>query len=580
MTNGKFIEKQSKMNTSFLKLTVRKKLLGGFLIVLLLLGGIGLLSNIGIKTVDNNYTALLNEQVATVDKIRDLKLEVMTHSDAIRGFLITGDSDYLYEFDDSVKRFDNVVKDIEVSGASAKTKRMVKNLDSIQQDYQLNVQKQIELKQAHKTDDFLMMMKTSAKDIGVEFNKQANDLIKYQKDQLNKRSEETTALINKTRTIIVIISVAAFIIGIMFAYFISRTISNPISKASEAIRRVASGDLTIEEMKVRNRDEIGTMVGSLNQMIKDLRSVIVQVNDSSTQVASSSEGLAMSAEESKMAAEQVAQIAQRNSYGMEQQLLHFHEVTASVSEMTSGILQISNNSEQMLQATEKATSITGQGTEYVENVVQQMNHIHHSVGQVTSIIESLEKRSKEISNIVGMITRIADQTNLLALNAAIEAARAGEHGKGFAVVANEVRNLAEESKKSAEKITSMILEIQKETQQAVQAMTEGNRQVVEGLGDSEKVNSTFANILKSIEGVGVRVQKVANSVEELTLASGNISDTVAQVKEISEKSAAAGQESAAATEEQLATMEEVTTSAESLSRLAEKLQSVISRFKI
>ena len=85
-----------------------------------------------------------------------------------------------------------------------------------------------------------------------------------------------------------------------------------------------------------------------------------------------------------------------------------------------------------------------------------MNQIKQSVIKASNSIISLRERSNEISQITEIITGVAEQTNLLALNAAIEAARAGEHGKGFSVVAEEVRKLAEESKKSASQITIMI----------------------------------------------------------------------------------------------------------------------------
>ncbi|WP_409303008.1 methyl-accepting chemotaxis protein [Peribacillus sp. SCS-155] len=570
---------QKKQGSSF-KLSLRKKLVGSFAIVLLLLGGAGGYANYAVTSMDANYSHLMEEEVKTMEDVKELKLEIKQSSNAVRSYLLTGESYYTTEYYASVKRFDKLVNEIESTHESAEVRDMMKKLESVHQKFQDIVKHEIDLRAQNKTSEYLSVLKTTAKMAEGDVNSYADRIIKHQSEALEAQKGKTQQFVSFTKAVVAISCIGAVLIGILLAVYISRIISKPVKKASQALRSVAAGDLTTEEIQVKNRDEIGELAQSLNKMLRDLKHVITQVNISSGQVAASSEQLAASAEQSTANAKQVAEISQRNSQGMEQQLSHFREVSDSVNEMTAGILHISQNSEQMLQATEQAKGTTKQGTESVGHVVHQMTNIHQSVSHATKLIQSLEAKSSEINEIVGMITSIADQTNLLALNAAIEAARAGEHGKGFAVVADEVRKLAEQSRKSAGEITGTIAEIQSETGQAVAAMKEGNQQVTEGMKDTEAVQKAFEHISDSIDGVVSRVEKVASSVSELTEASSHISDAVIVVKEISEKSAAAGQESAAASQEQLATIEEVSVSAHSLSSLAEDLQKAISRFKL
>src|SRR5690606_27627340 len=121
---------------------------------------------------------------------------------------------------------------------------------------------------------------------------------------------------------------------------------------------------------------------------------------------------------------------------------------------------------QMITTTKQATA----GSHHIQQANQHMQEIHQSTNTTNSLIQTLAKQSKEIESFSKVITQITEQTNLLALNASIEAARAGEHGLGFAVVANEVRNLADESKKASDKIVQLTNEIQRGMNNVEQAI--------------------------------------------------------------------------------------------------------------
>lgn len=380
------------------------------------------------------------------------------------------------------------------------------------------------------------------------------------------------------KAFLIVLAVVAIVSGI--AYIISQQITRPIVEVANVANRISDGELTVEPLQIRTKDEVGELSQSVNTMVENLRTIIQQVNATAADLASSAEELSVNAEHTSKATEQIATTIQEVAYGAEKQVKSVEDSVTAIQGVSTGAQQVTANAEHAAQSAIEASEIAIEGNQALQIVVSQMHSIDDTVNNIAEIVRRLGNSSQEIGQIVQVITAIAEQTNLLALNAAIEAARAGEQGRGFAVVADEVRKLAEQSAGSAQQIEKLITAIQLESNQAVLSMEKGTREVAVGLEVVNNAGKSFVQIQDAVTQVASQIQEVKTYSVQMSVGTEQVVELVSVIEEVAENSADGTQNVSAATEEQLAAMEEVTSSAGSLARIAEELQSHVSRFKL
>ncbi len=295
----------------------------------------------------------------------------------------------------------------------------------------------------------------------------------------------------------------------------------------------------------RYKDNINHLGESLESMILDISEIIKATSISTNEISSSIEEI---------------------SLGTEEQSQHALEVAGAVEEMTKTILETSRNADSATEASKQYGDVAKDGGKVVNETIDGMNKITAVVKKSANTVHALGVSSKQIGDIIQVINEIADQTNLLALNAAIEAARAGEQGRGFAVVADEVRKLAERTTKATKEIASMIKQIQKDTDDAVLSMEEGNSEVEKGKKLADHAGISLKQIIDGADKVVDIVTQVAAASVEQSSASEQISKSIETISSVSQQSSAS--------------LQQIASAAENLSRLTTNLESHISRFKI
>lgn len=366
----------------------------------------------------------------------------------------------------------------------------------------------------------------------------------------------------------------------LLTIWLIRIKTRPISALIAYSKKIAGGDLAIENIQIRNQDEIGELASSLNIMKSSLHELIHHVNSSSVQVAASSEELQAISEQAKEATVQISSAIQEVATGTETQVVSSEESAKAMEEVSFGVQRVAEFSSTAKDSVIEATTLSKEGSQSIQKAILQMDLIEQGTQNTTEAIGKLNDRSYEIEKIIDVITNLADQTNLLSLNAAIEAARAGEHGKGFAVVADEVRKLADQSRSSADQVVTLIQEIQKDTSTANQEMDKNIKEVNVGKNVIQETGEVFEQVLLAIENVNRQVDVLSSTSDHISVNAEEVAASVEQLvlaaKDVSVESSTV----AASSEEQLASVEEIVRSSEGLSKLAQELQEIVGKFKI
>ena len=337
------------------------------------------------------------------------------------------------------------------------------------------------------------------------WRQQLGELIALQNRLNDEAAASAEAIQSRARWIGGVLVVAAMALGLLIAWRITASITQPIARAVVVAERIARGDLT-SQVEVRIHDETGRLLEAIAAMQDRLRSLVAEIGQAADSIL--------------VASSEVASGNQDLSIRTEQTSHNLQGASQALGDLTGTVAQSAQAAHQANGLAAKASTAAAEGGEVVTQVVQTMDAISAS--------------SRKISDITSVIDSIAFQTNILALNAAVEAARAGEQGRGFAVVASEVRGLAGRAANAAREIKALI----NDSTQQVQA----GATLVNHAGDS------IAQLVQSVRQVSSIMAEITAATQEQSQRITEVSHSVGSLEEMTQQNAALVEEGAAAAE--------------------------------
>ncbi|MCX7622541.1 MAG: methyl-accepting chemotaxis protein [Thermomicrobium sp.] len=381
--------------------------------------------------------------------------------------------------------------------------------------------------------------------------------------------------------------------ALALAHAAQRLATEQVPALAQALRRIAAGDLTqslrlaTEDVTVNWRDEIGqmvesfnavqhqlgnaateldAMVGQLRTMVSDIRAAanglssatvemnratagsidaMRDVNASVVEVGQGAAEVAQASASARTSMEQLQQVVQAVAAGASAQARSLERINSAANELVTQVQQVLADTAAVEEATIHTRRSADSGAEAVRQTIDAMLEIRNVVLSAAERVAELGRLGQQISSVVETIDNLAEQTNLLALNAAIEAARAGEHGRGFAVVADEVRKLAERSRRETQDIANLIEQVRQATEQAVAAMRTGADRVTSGADRADQAGRALQAILEAVEQTTQKVDAITNAARQMAAASDRVVAALREISSVIEQNATAAEEMAA-----------------------------------
>ncbi|WP_225310983.1 methyl-accepting chemotaxis protein [Vibrio fortis] len=292
-------------------------------------------------------------------------------------------------------------------------------------------------------------------------------------------------------------------------YAIFKSVISSILLVTEKMQAIATGDgdLTVR-IDYSGKDEIATLVQSVNQFIEKLQGIIASTL---------SIGQELEVVSDKIRSESHQTLALNST-----QRDHIEEVTDAVNNIIALIEQVVGFASHADSQAQKANASAQTGTQVVLKTSQEIEELASNIRDTATKLKQLDKNASNVGSILSTIQSVAEQTNLLALNAAIEAARAGDHGRGFAVVSDEVRVLANNTQQSATEINALLGELKSGSNAAVGAMDQGLASSSQAVGDAQNAGDYLLEISGQVEEITELNRQIASTTEHQARASKQI----------------------------------------------------------
>lgn len=576
------------------KWNVGMKIGTGFALALAILLAIGTVSyrNTVKLTETADWVTHTHQVLEALSSVGSLMKDAETGQ---RGYVITGKDEYLEPFRAAQAAIEPKLRSLR--GLTKDNPDQQRRLDQLEpliigRDGKFDVQMEgIEARKVSFEKAQAVALTGRGKNLMDDIRRILGEMEQAERALLQERTEEAQASARTATLVVIVGTVAAFIILTIAGTIITRNIANPLKEISETAKRIAAGepggtmfitdrqdevgvlaqnfvrmsetlngmaavatkiaagDLRVEIKPQSERDVLGNafaaMVDNLQRLTAELTEGVNVLGSSANEISTSTSQLASSATESAAAVS---------------------ETTTTVEEVRQTAQVASQKARAVADSAQKAAQISQSGRKSTEDVETAMNRIRQQMEAIAAGMTRLSEQSQAIGQIIATVEDLAAQSNLLAVNAAIEAAKAGEHGKGFGVVAQEVKSLAEQSRQATNQVRTILSDIQKATTTAVMATEQGSKAVEAGIKQTEVAGGSIQSLSAGVTEAAQAATQIAASSQQQLVGVDQVATAMESIKQASTQN--------------VASAKQLEIAARNLSELGQRLKQMVAQYKL
>ncbi|EAW38781.1 methyl-accepting chemotaxis protein [Lyngbya sp. PCC 8106] len=458
----------------FGNLNLKGRLLLGYTLPFLLFVVLSGLVYTNIRKVFDTFKNVERVQVLLLD-IHTLEKNALGVIQSCRGYLGLRNPLFLEEYEDYLKQFNSMANTVEELTLYPPQKKRISQLRELVSQYDRISRPALELAQQGKYEEAASLINNQN---GTQYVRQIEQLILeisvQEEELLNQGTEETLNSLSWLNYALLFGTLLVIILAISIATLIATNISQTIQQATQVM-------------------------------------------------ASSSTEIAAALEEQERTANQQASAV--------------NETTTTMNELSTSSKSTAEQAESSVMDAKQALNLTENGSKAVEKTLDGMADLREKVDAIAQQIIRLSEQTNQIGNISKLVSDLANQTNMLALNAAVEAVRAGEHGKGFAVVAAEIRKLSDESQKSAQRINTLVTDIQSAINSTVIVTEEGTKTVLSGVEIAQMTALALMGVSDSVNNVVLNNQQISLNTQQQAIAISQVLEAMNSINQGSNETA-------------------------------------------
>ncbi len=532
-------------------MNIRQKIVTGYLVVFVFFIITGIVGITSMRSIQHSYAELVDKRAGLVWETQQMLVSFEYEALMARSFYLAGREEWELEYRNGVQETEKALQRIENQLTTQEERvlfahlaRSVRAFSTEYADPLVELRKREDIPEAERIN---RIIETTLAQRGTVRGiiQLGEDFVDYQTNLMNEAVAENEYYAQQVMTITVLMAITALIMGLVLAWYFSRTISEPMRKLEEAAARVGRGDLTGLDLMVRSQDEIGRLSRSFSQMVTNLKGLTGRINVSAQKISSLTTDIKTSAEAAAQSANQSAE---------------------SLMTATGKVEALAAISRQVTETADKASEQAAAMEETAGRFLHQMKKSREITARARTALQDLEDKLTSVEEVNELINALAEQATLIAKKAQAEVAFAEgrrpadrDTARTFLALAAEVQSRTRDAMEATGKIAGLIDSVQEHAREAVIHLDEDFKIISSGHRMATEAGEAFRNIITSVRTLARQMQEAAALAEKISLKLSKVTDN---------------------TEEQTRLTEQASEAVESLNKLVQELNEAVSAFKL